>query len=190
MGAQVLRGTSPAAAAIIKSIEAEAGTKVTQCYQCGKCTAGCPAAFAMDYPPRQIIRLLQFGLTDEALHAKSVWICASCETCSARCPREVDIASLMDAVRRRALKEGIITDKKVAAFNKGFLKSVKHFGRNYEVGLTLQYNISTKQFMKDMNHGLPMMARGKAGMFPHQIQNKAEVKAIFERIEQMGSDSE
>jgi len=64
-----------------------AGIDITRCYQCGKCTAGCPMAQSMDYSPRQIVRLLQLGLADDALRSRTIWMCASCETCATRCPR-------------------------------------------------------------------------------------------------------
>ncbi len=174
--------------ALLASVEKDAGTNVNLCYQCGKCTAGCPAAFAMDYPPRQVIRLLQLGLIDQALQAESIWICASCETCSSRCPRGVDIASLMDTMRREALRQGKVTDKKVASFNKAFLSGVKNFGRTYEVGLLLQYNLGTRQLFKDAELGLPMMLRGKAGVLPERIKGRAEVKKIFERAQKLGGE--
>lgn len=174
--------------AALVEIEKEAGTSVNLCYQCGKCTAGCPAAFAMDYPPRQVIRLLQLDLLDEALKAESIWICATCETCSARCPRGVDIASLMDTLRRRALKQGQATDKKVTAFNKAFLGSVKSFGKVYEAGLMLQYNLATGQLFKDMELGLPMFKRGKLGFLPEKIKVREDMKKIFERAEKLGGD--
>ncbi|MDD4801475.1 MAG: 4Fe-4S dicluster domain-containing protein [Syntrophomonas sp.] len=174
--------------ALISRLEKEAGTSINLCYQCGKCTAGCPAAFAMDYPPRQVIRLLQLGFVDEALNAESVWICASCETCSSRCPRGVDIAALMDAVRREALAQNRITDKKVAAFNKAFLNGVKWFGRTYEAGLTLQYNTATKQFTKDSELGLPMYLKGKLGILPERIKGRDAVRKIFERSQEKGGE--
>jgi heterodisulfide reductase subunit C len=170
---------------LLAKVEKEAGTSVNLCYQCGKCTAGCPAAFAMDYPPRQVIRLLQLGLIETALQAESIWICASCETCSARCPRGVDIASLMDAMRRQALQQGK-ADKRVAAFNKAFLFNIRNFGRAYEAGLLLQYNLTTGQPFKDMELGLPMMMRGKVGVLPERIKARDEVKKIFERAEKLG----
>lgn len=173
--------------ALLARLEKEAGTSINLCYQCGKCTAGCPAAFAMDYPPRQVIRLLQLGLMEEALQAKSIWVCASCETCSSRCPRGVDIASLMDTMRREALKRGQ-TDKKVAAFNKAFLSNVKNFGRTYEAGLLLQYNLTTGQLFKDMTLGLPMMQRGKVSVLPERIKARDEMKKIFERAEKLGGE--
>ena len=173
---------------LISKVEKEAGTSINLCYQCGKCTAGCPAAFAMDYPPRQIIRLLQLNLVDQALEAGSIWICASCDTCSTRCPRGVDIAALMDAMRREALYQGKITDKKVAAFNKAFLNGVRNFGKAYEAGLLMQYNLTTGQLLKDAGLGLPMMKRGKVSMLPHSIKGKDEIKKIFDRSKQLGGE--
>ncbi|NLB89423.1 MAG: 4Fe-4S dicluster domain-containing protein [Syntrophomonadaceae bacterium] len=173
---------------LLKKIENEAGTDIKLCYQCGKCSAGCPVGFAMDYKPREIIRLLQLDMLDEALEAESIWICATCETCSARCPRGVDIASLMDALRREALKQGKINDKKVAHFNKAFLTTVKHFGRTYEAGILLYHNAATVQPFKDAELGLPMMKRGKVSILPHRIKGRDEIKKIFQRVEELGGE--
>lgn len=183
-----LNPAGAAGKAALAEIEKEAGTSVKLCYQCGKCTAGCPVAFAMDYPPRQVIRFLQLDLLDEALKAESIWICATCETCSARCPRGVDISSLMDTLRRRALKQGQVTDQKVAAFNQAFLGSVKSFGKVFEAGLMLQYNLSTGQLFKDMELGLPMLKRGKLGFLPEKIKQREDIRKIFARAEKLGGD--
>ncbi|PKM77270.1 MAG: heterodisulfide reductase subunit C [Firmicutes bacterium HGW-Firmicutes-15] len=183
-----LSPTSDSQKALISRLEKEAGTSINLCYQCGKCTAGCPAAFAMDYPPRQVIRLLQLGLVEEALNTESVWICASCETCSSRCPRGVDIAALMDAVRREALLQNRVTDKKVAAFNKAFLNGVKWFGRTYEAGLLIQYNTATGQYLKDAELGLPMFLKGKVGILPEKIKGRDAIKKIFERAQEKGGE--
>ncbi|MCX5780821.1 MAG: 4Fe-4S dicluster domain-containing protein [Firmicutes bacterium] len=173
---------------LIARLEKEAGTSINLCYQCGKCTAGCPAAFAMDYPPRQVIRLLQLGLTEAALTTDSVWICASCETCSSRCPRGVDIAALMDAVRREALAQNRITDKKVAAFNQAFLTGVRNFGRTYEAGLLLQYNTVTGQYLKDAELGLPMFQKGKVHVLPGRIKGRDAIRKIFTRTQEKGRE--
>lgn len=173
---------------ILAHIEREAETDINLCYQCGKCTAGCPVAFAMDYSPRQVIRLLQLDLIEEALNTESIWICASCETCSERCPRGVDIASIMDALRREALKQGKINDKKVAAFNQSFLGTVKLFGKVHEVGLLLMFNTLTKQLFKDAELGLPMLKRGKIHILPETVKARDEIKNIFARVEEMGGE--
>ena len=173
---------------LLKRLEQEANTSINLCYQCGKCSAGCPAAFAMDYTPRQIIRLLQLEMMEEALRAGSIWICASCETCSSRCPRGVNIAGIMDALRRAALRRGYPVDKKVAAFNRAFLGGVRSFGRAYEPGLLLNYNFSTGQLFKDAELGWPMLSRGKLSILPGKIRGREAIKQIFERSRQQGGE--
>ena len=77
------------------------------CYQCGMCSAGCPIAFAMDVLPNQIIRLVQLGLEEDIAKSKTIWLCASCLTCSVRCPRGLDLAKVMEALRLISLRKNI-----------------------------------------------------------------------------------
>jgi heterodisulfide reductase subunit C len=83
----------------VKKVEAISEQTLRSCYQCGKCSAGCPMSFAMDLLPNQIIRLAQLGLEDDIAKANTIWICASCITCSVRCPKGVDLARVMEALR-------------------------------------------------------------------------------------------
>lgn len=80
----------------IKEVSAE---MIGDCMQCGKCSAACPATGGMDILPNQIIRYLQLGRVDKVIESKTLWNCASCFTCASRCPRNVDLARLMEAVR-------------------------------------------------------------------------------------------
>ena len=80
----------------LTEVEALSGQKILECYQCGKCTAGCPTAFAMDYPPNQILRAIQLGMRDTVLSSKAIWLCASCETCGTRCPQDVDFPRIFE----------------------------------------------------------------------------------------------
>jgi heterodisulfide reductase subunit C len=91
---------------LIQQLEEISGQNVMECYQCGKCSAGCPVAEAMDMLPNQIIRLAQMGLLEEALKTKTIWLCASCITCTSRCPKGVDIARVMEALRVIILRKG------------------------------------------------------------------------------------
>ena len=81
----------------------ETGVLAIKCYQCGKCSAGCPVADEMDYTPSMVMRMLQTGQDIEAeklLHSMSIWLCVTCEMCVTRCPMEIDIPKLMDFLRR------------------------------------------------------------------------------------------
>jgi heterodisulfide reductase subunit C len=89
----------------VKKIEEISGQKLLACYQCGKCSAGCPAVSEMDILPNQVIRFAQLGLREELLESKSVWVCASCYTCNVRCPKGIKIAEVMEAVRQLLLRK-------------------------------------------------------------------------------------
>jgi heterodisulfide reductase subunit C len=82
-------------------------TNVFACYQCGNCSGGCPAADYMDIPPHQVIRLVQLGGIEEILESNTPWICAACITCSVRCPKGVDIAAVMEALRQLVLRKNV-----------------------------------------------------------------------------------
>ncbi len=104
----------------IRRIEEISNQKIYDCYQCGRCTAGCPFAKFMDVPPNQVIRFIQLGLKDDVLAVSGPWFCAACLVCQTRCPRGVDIPRLMEAIRMIHLraKEGLID---VAKIDKEFL---------------------------------------------------------------------
>ena len=91
--------------AIVEKIENISGQNVLACYQCGKCSAGCPMISSMDILPNQIIRLVQLGQFDDLLHSKTIWLCASCFSCTARCPKGVDLAKVMEALRLLLLRK-------------------------------------------------------------------------------------
>lgn len=99
----------------IRRIEEISDQKISDCYQCGRCTAGCPFAKFMDAPPNMVIRFIQMGLKDDVLAASAPWFCAACLVCQTRCPRGVDIPRLMEAIRVIHLraKEGIIDIDKI-----------------------------------------------------------------------------
>ncbi len=102
-------------------VEELSGQNLLACYQCGKCSAGCPAVSEMDILPNQIIRYAQLGFKDELMRSKSIWICASCFTCNARCPKGINIAEVIEAIRQILLRksEDHLKVKKLSDAEKG-----------------------------------------------------------------------
>ena len=90
----------------IQKVEEVADQSVYKCYQCGKCSAACPATPEMDMLPNQVIRYLQLGLDEKVFAANTPWICASCLQCMAVCPKGVDLARIMEAIRMLQLRKG------------------------------------------------------------------------------------
>src|SRR4030042_7151607 len=133
---------------VVKKFTSE---NISACYQCGKCSAGCPTAYAMDITPRQVMRGIQLGLKDEILNSTAIWLCISCQTCSLRCPREIDIAKVMESLRLISQEEGRAPAlKDVDIFYRSFLQQVRLFGRVYEAGRGLMYNLRSRHFFTNM----------------------------------------
>jgi ferredoxin len=92
---------------LISEVENLSGQKILSCYICGKCSAGCPISPMMDIQPHQIIRLIQLGQEEEVLKSGTIWLCSSCFTCASRCPRGINLAAIMEALRALVLRRGI-----------------------------------------------------------------------------------
>ena len=85
------------------------GEHIKRCFSCGTCTAGCPVREVTDrYNPRKIIRMAILGMKKEVLSSQFIWLCSSCYTCFERCPQDVRIPELMNAIKNIAVREGHI----------------------------------------------------------------------------------
>jgi len=166
-------------------IKKACGENVFKCYQCGKCSAGCPLAEEMDIKPSQVLRMVQTGVaghSEKVLSSFAIWLCLTCETCVARCPQEVDLPKIMDYLRERSMREGKINPKakEIVAFHKSFLDSIKYTGRLYEIGLVGGYKTRTMHFLQDVLLAPVMFLKGKLGIFPHVIKGCSKIRRIFD----------
>ncbi len=153
---------------------------VQACYQCGRCSSGCPISEFFDYSVMEVVRLASYGKEEMLLSSKTIWLCAACETCATRCPNDIEIAGLMDVLREISIRKGITpAEPRIPVFHKSFLNSIKNWGRAYEVGMIADYKLRSGDFMGDMKLGMNMFLKGKLSLLPHSIKNKSEVKQIF-----------
>lgn len=167
-------------------IRMKTGVIVNKCYQCGKCSAGCPVGSEMDFPPSMVMRMLQTedpAHLDKLLRSMSIWLCISCEMCLTRCPMEIDIPSLMDHLRQMSLKAGKVNPKakKILAFHHSFLDSIHYTGRLYEVGLIADYKMRTGTMAQDVATAPKMLVKGKLSLLPEVIHGRKKVAAIFNK---------
>src|SRR5512141_1525902 len=109
-------------AALKAAVEKVCGVDLSVCFQCKKCSSGCPVAKLTKSRPSEIIRRLHLDAGNELLESDIVWTCVSCETCSARCPMGIEVAAVIDALRKLALARGASKQEgNVPLFNKAFL---------------------------------------------------------------------
>jgi heterodisulfide reductase subunit C len=184
MPMKVLDLTRESAPQFAAEVSRLAGTNVESCYACGKCSAGCPLSFAMDYQPHQIVRLVQLGLRDEALKASAIWLCASCVTCTVRCPREVKLAQVMDTLRSLSRQRGVVPgERRVVVFYRSFLDLIRSGGRLHELGMTMIYKLRSGDLFGDLDLGVKMFLHGKLKPLPSRIRGKREIEGIFKRVQ-------
>ncbi|TVM17869.1 heterodisulfide reductase subunit C [Oceanidesulfovibrio indonesiensis] len=163
----------------IEDVQKASGQRPGRCIQCGKCTAGCPAQFVYDIPVNAIMHAVQQGLKEKVLTSRSIWLCAMCQTCSARCPMEIDVAAVMETLRSMAWAEGYANREKTKPFFEAFLSSVQKSGRVHEMGMMVSYMLKTGRFTTDID--IAPKAAGKLSLLPHTIRNKAAVDSIISR---------
>ena len=164
---------------LAKRVQQELGQNVYLCYQCVKCSSGCPVGEFLDWQPNQIMRALQLGQEDIALHAKTPWLCASCQTCGTRCPQGLDIPAIMDFLtresRRRDIKPSV---PEVGIFGEAFMREVRLWGRAYELGLMAEMKLRTRNLTGDMDLGLKMILKQKLSFLPSRGKPPRKVKPV------------
>jgi heterodisulfide reductase subunit C len=170
----------------VKKVEKLSGSSVRRCFQCGKCSAGCPMRTFMEHPPNRIVRLLQLGQYERVLAGRSIWYCASCETCTTRCPNKVDLAAIMDALRKCSWDaQGPSKESLVQLANRLFIENIRNYGRQYEMRLAAAFNLHSGKLLKDFMLGPKLLTKGKLKMFHQKNKNLPEIEKIFSRIEEL-----
>lgn len=166
----------------LREIEKRSGENLNLCYQCLKCTVGCPTAPYMDIRPNSLIRMIQMGKKKEVLESSAIWLCVSCETCGTRCPNQIDIGVLMDALREMAVDEGIhAKEKNIHLLHEAFIQSIRRGGRVHEATMLIDYKLRSKDFFTDLLPGMKLFMKGKIPLLPSLVKGRGEVKRIFER---------
>ena len=154
--------------ALARRVNAGSGENAYKCYQCKRCSVGCPVAEFADLHPAQIMRAVQLGDVERAAKSRFIWLCTGCETCTTRCPQGIDIATIMDELRKVARERGIVhANAPFEHILKLNLDSMKRWGRLYEVELLALDKITRpSSFMDDVPMGIKMFLKGKISPLP------------------------
>jgi heterodisulfide reductase subunit C len=164
------------------------GAQLALCFQCQKCTSGCPIAATADIKPHELVRLVQLGERDEVLSSRMIWECTSCQTCVTRCPHAVDLPAMIDALRRLSRDAGKVSpDNTVPVFNDIFLGAVRQMGRVYELGLMAAFKLRTRNLFQDVGKLPAMLRKRKLALRPAFVRGRSERARTFRRAERSGS---
>ena len=165
----------------LAEVERLSGVPVSACFHCEKCTSGCPVSYAMDLPPNILIRHIQLGQREKVLGSETIWVCASCITCSTRCPNDIDLAHAMDTLRRMSIKTGTVSLPRVKAFHEAFMNAIRTHGRVHEIELIARYKLKTMTLLEDLGIGRQMFAKGRIRLIPERIRCRKEVRNIVDK---------
>jgi len=165
------------------------GDNILECIQCGTCAGGCPARFAMDYSPMQIIKMINLGMREEVLKSSTIWLCSVCYTCATRCPRNVSFTNLMMSLRNKAIREKVVKNDVKSNFHKYFFEVVNKYGRSHESELLVK--VLDKTNVKSLSHnamlGLRLMRKGKVNLRAPRMEEKEWLSKILEKTDEKES---
>jgi heterodisulfide reductase subunit C len=164
------------------------GQKLKECLQCGTCTGSCPVSYAMDITPRETVALFRAGMMEEILRSRTIWLCASCYSCTVRCPAGIQVTDTMYALKRLAMDAKIYpSDFPVYALSRAFISNIYKYGRNFEMGLGVRYFLKAnpRKLFASAAMGLAMMKRGRMATQPNPIKRVQEVRAIIDRANEL-----
>ena len=159
------------------------GERVLDCYQCGTCSGSCPVLSEMEYGPRQIMHMIHMGREEEVLSCKDMWYCVSCYACTNRCPRTIEIADVMAALRSLAFQKGFTQDKE-AKFGLAFAETVRQHGRSFEPELMIRYylrSLDVLALLRLMPLAVKMLVKGKLSLRPAHVEDTQTWRQIFVR---------
>lgn len=168
-----------------KQIQERSGQNINRCYQCKKCSAGCPTARWYEWSNHSIVRMIQRGRKDDLLASKSIWMCISCETCGTRCPNGIYLSPIMDTLRSMAVEEGrAVAEPAVVAFHRAFVGSAKRFGRVHEATMLAEFMLRSKLFLQkgflaEAVGGAKLFAKGKIPLKVSRVKGKEQIARIF-----------
>lgn len=171
-------------------MELRGGENILDCIQCGLCAGSCPTRFSMDYSPMEIIKMVHLGLKEQVLSSPTIWVCATCHTCSTRCPRDINIPTLMTSLRNLAMEEDFVDKNGVKPkFHRSFFEIVKKYGRLHEPELYLR--ILKKSDLSSIFHnaalGWRLLKKGKIQIRAPKMDQTTDLLDILEKTSEEGS---
>lgn len=153
--------------ALRHEFEALTGHDLNLCFQCGKCSAGCPMADKMDLKPAQVMHHARLGHAEATvLNSEAIWLCLGCETCSSRCPQQAEPAAVMNAARILALHRHKPAVKEVGIYYRGFVNNMRLNGKIHDASVVAMTRLMTGRMFHELPLGWQLAKRGRVKLPP------------------------
>jgi quinone-modifying oxidoreductase subunit QmoC len=165
------------------------GEGIFECLQCGACSGICPIATYMDYTPRRLINMVREGFKYEVLHSRTVWLCASCYSCTVNCPAGIHITDVMYALKRLAIKEGTHPRRfPVPALAQELVRNVRRSGRNSEIAVVLGLALRTNplRLLNVAPIGLKLLRTGRISIRGEKVREPEALDRLLHSIQEAG----
>lgn len=163
------------------------GRQFTDCIQCGTCSSTCPLSLYMDYTPRRLIAMTREGFKDEVLQSFTIWLCASCYSCSVECPKEIDITEVMYALKQRAIEEKVYPRRfPIPVLADEFFRFILRHGRNNEAWLIFRLFLRTHplKMLKQYRLGWKLWRTGRFDLRCESIKNPEDLGILFAALQE------
>ena len=191
MNASATNGRPTFSGEIGNLLHAADGNPLVTCMQCGICSASCPVVAFMDHTPRRLIAMIRAERKEQVLKSNTFWYCASCYQCTVRCPRGIDIAELMYALKRYTIwrteyQKGLIGP----AFSEAFVKTIVGSGRSYEpvLATTYLFTYGLPEMLQEAATATGLMLKGRMPVVPPRIKRLDNFKRMIRHILPMGGE--
>lgn len=165
-----------------------AGEKIKDCIQCGTCTGSCPVSFVMDHAPRKLWGMIRAGMRNEVLSSNTIWLCASCYSCSVRCPQEIKITDVMYALKQLAIKDKKYSkDVTAPIFSKYFVNIINRYGRNHEPELLVRYYLKADPLamLRNSMLSLKLIQHGRFPFIPERIKGIKDLRKMMKKAQSL-----
>jgi len=175
-----------------REIESLTGEKVNLCYQCRKCSVGCPVAYEMSLKPHEMMRALQLGLEKEVFDSGMIWMCLSCETCNTRCPQDINILRVIDCLRELVMsgRVGYYNPyPEIPSMHRLFLKLVERYGRIHELRLAFIMNLKMVDPFKDIDLVWPLLMKRRLRFEVNRSSGVEELQRVVAKVREIERES-
>ena len=161
--------------------------KLYTCIQCGTCTASCPTAYAMEYTPRKLMRMINVGMHEDVLKSNTFWLCTTCYSCTVRCPRGIAVTETMAALKRLSVAKGMEKKTDSARFYQTVMDMVRTTGRMHETQTMVRWMLRTNPFQafSFASLGLAMLRKGKMSLRAPKIKGVDQIQAMFDKAREI-----